>query len=186
VDEYQPTRFDDGVLTLAADFYRHSGVPIVIPGYVGSERGQGETGYPGPIMWRDELEILGVPEIHVFPTEGKGINTRTETDDFLDLAVDSGWARVVAVTQQSHALRAMLGTVKALQERGLLQTMQVVPAWPLPIDWTRPCYGSQGTGPYPRLKWIDEEFERIPRYQQKGDLATLAELSQYLERIHGQ
>ncbi|MEX1997541.1 MAG: hypothetical protein WEA04_02595 [Candidatus Andersenbacteria bacterium] len=184
-DEWQSTRFDDGVLKLAADLYRLTGSPVVIPGYVGSEKGQGTTGYPGPVAWRDALEILGVADVDVFPTAGRGFNTKSEMDDFIDLAIDSQWLMTVAVTQYPHALRAMLGTVKSLADRGTAELV-VAPVWPHQFDWSRECYGSQGEGPYSRLQWIDQEFERIPRYQEKGDLATLDQLFRYLADIHQQ
>jgi hypothetical protein len=185
-NEYQPTRFEDGVLTMAADLYRLVGAPLVIPGYTGKEKGQGDTGYPGPAIWRAELAVLGVPDDHVLETCGKGYNTKTEMDDCLDLALRKDWSAIIGVTQLSHAMRAMLGTVKSLANLQVLSVIRVLPVWPQRIDWTRLCFGSQGKGPHPRAAWIDEEFERIPRYQEKGDLATLDELFQYLMRIHQQ
>ena len=184
-DEWQSTRFDDGTLKLAANLYRLTGSPVVIPGYSGSEKNQGKTGYPGPVVWRDALEILGVPAVHIFPTAGHGYNTKSEMDDFIDLAIESSWSTTVAITQYHHALRAMLGTVKSLTVHSRLD-LTIVPTWSQVFDWKRECYGSQGAGPYPRVRWIDEEYDRIPRYQEKGDLATLEELFTYLLKIHQQ
>lgn len=183
VDEWQSTRFDDGILQVAADLHRLTGAFVSIPGYIGAHWDQGGTGYPGPTVWSCALETLGVPTAYIFPLDGRGHNTKSEMDDFLDLACECHWPMVMAVTQQPHALRAMLGTVKSLTDRGLLNKITVVPVWPALFDWNRKCYGSQGVGPYPRSCWIDEEFERIPRYQAKGDLATLDELHKYLMRI---
>lgn len=183
IDEWQATRFDDSVLKQAADFHRLTGACVAIPGYFGTEKGQGLTGYPGPKVWRSALTALGVSNDQIMETIGHGFNTKSEMDDFLELAVVKQWSIALAVTQQSHALRAMLGTVKSLADRNL-QHLIVAPVWPPLFDWTRKCYGSQGDGPYARMHWIDEEFDRIPRYQKKGDLATLDELFEYIAQIH--
>jgi hypothetical protein len=184
-DEWQSTPFDDGVLSLAAQLHRLSGAPVVIPGYCGVDHGQGLTGYPGPRVWRDALALLGVPDHKVKVLTGSGCNTRTEMDDFLNWFVENGGETAMAVTQQPHALRAMLGTVKSLSERNLSHCV-IVPMWPYLFDWNRACYGSQGEGRYPRIQWIDEEFDRIPRYQKTGDLATLEQLFEYLSRLYRQ
>lgn len=184
-DEWQATRYDDGVLKLAAGLHLLTGAPVAIPGYCGSDKGQGTTGYPGPQIWRDALTSFGVSGDQVVDTAGQGHNTKSEMDDFLELAVVRGWTTTVAITQQPYALRAMLGTVKTLIDLNLTDLV-VVPAWAHWFDWNRECYGSQGDGPYPRVRWIDEEYERIPRYREKGDLASLEDLAQYLIRVHQQ
>lgn len=184
-DEWHATRFDDSVLILAADLHRLTGASVAIPGYFGSEKGQGRNGYPGPLAWRVALAALGVSDDQVIDTVGHGYNTKSEMDDFLELAAAKHWSMTLAVTQQPHALRAMLGAVKSLADRNL-RHFTVVPVWPHLFDWNRECHGSQGVGPYPRLQWIDEEFDRIPRYQEKGDLATLDDLFKYLGHVHQQ
>jgi hypothetical protein len=182
-DEWQHTRFDNGLLALVARLYTYLGAHIVLPGYVGSECGQGENGYPGPMVWCKELCRLHVDGPAIVILKGQGCNTKTEMDDFLDEAKRRGWKTVIAVTTQFHALRAMLGTVKSLMTRGM-EDVIVVPVWSSRYDWTRPCYGSQGAGPHFRLDWIDQELERIPRYHAQGDLATLEELFLYLSGVY--
>lgn len=184
-DEWRATRYDDSVLKAASDLYRLTGAVVTIPGYCGSDKGQGETGYPGPRVWRGALMAFGVPDDHVTDTVGNGYHTKSEMDDFLELALAKKWSTIVAVTQQPYALRAMLGTVKSLADHSLKHLI-IVPAWAHWLDWSRECHGSQGEGPYQRVRWIDEEYERIPRYQEKGDLASLDDLYQYLVQIHQQ
>ncbi|MDP3997726.1 MAG: ElyC/SanA/YdcF family protein [Candidatus Andersenbacteria bacterium] len=179
VDEGAPTPYDDGVLKLVADLYRQTGAPVIIPGYCGVDVGQGGTGYPGPQVWRGVLKVLGVPGDQVISGSGCGHNTKTEMDDFLDLAMTKRWRTILAVTQVHNALRAMLGAVKSMANQHISRLM-VVPMWPVAFDWGRECYGSQGEGPFPRTRWVDEEFDRIVRYQAKGDLASLTDLYAYL------
>ncbi len=180
VNEWQSTRYDDGVLAMAAQLHRETGAPVLVPGYTGRDEGQGDTGYPGPIVWGDALATLGVPTIST--PNGTGHNTKTEMDDFLDLAKAREWKTVLAVSQLSHILRAMLGAIQSSNEKGLSE-LDIVPMYPSLFDHKRECFGSQGMGPYPRLQWFDEEFDRIPRYREQGDMATLKELKARLEQL---
>lgn len=185
-DEWKVTRFDDGVLKLAADLNRSTGASVVIPGYTGAALGQSLQGYPGPSVWRITLRKLGVASEDIVSVSGKGHNTKTEMEDLLTLATTAKWTTIVGVTLAHYALRAMLGTVKSLQTYALSEQLTIVPVWSHTLDWNRECHGSQGTGPYPRLQWIDEEFDRISRYQAQGDLASLEELYHYLRWIYQQ
>jgi hypothetical protein len=125
---------------------------------------------------------LGVPEKKIMPVPGDGHNTKTEMDDFLNWAVSQKWRTVIAITQPAHALRAMLGTVRSLQALG--SQIRVYPWWSNRYDFTASSYGSQGEGPLPRSQWIDQEYDRIVRYQAKGDLASLEELHAYLRFLY--
>ena len=164
-------------------FERKRTVPIYIPGYDGKNVGQGEDGYPGPEKWGGILKSLNVNSL-IYKVQGGGFNTKTEFDDFLKLAISKGSHVVIAVTQQEHALRAMLGAVQSLMDVGKSREIMVIPAWPANVDWARPCYGSQGEGPYSRMDWIKQEWDRIPRYQAQGDLCTFEELIEYLKLVH--
>ena len=179
---WEENSFNEGTLQLSARLYHHCrhAHAIVIPGYIGQEKGQGLYGYPGPEVWKQELvRRYHIPPLHVKTTKGEGFNTKTEMDDMLDLAQANNWQTIIGVTHFTHALRAMLGTVKSLQNRGLMH-YKVLPCWPTKFDLSQQSYGSQGQGPFSRAEWIDQEFERIPRYQEEGDLATLEELRDYL------
>jgi hypothetical protein len=74
--------------------------------------------------------------------------------------------------------------VHSLRKRGLQSKLRVYPFWSIRFDFTALAYGSQGQGPHPRLGWIDEEYNRIPRYQAQGDLASLPELWSYIEFLY--
>lgn len=182
--EWQGSSTNESVLRLAASLHKKQEYRphIVFPGYIGSQRGQGDTGYPGPYTWSDALKKLGVLGKKLVQTSGKGINTKTEMDDFLELATNIGWKKVVGITLHAHALRAMLGTVKSLKSQKM--HLKVFPDWPVMFDQRQPVYGSQGMGPFPRCNWDVEEFDRIGRYMAKGDLSTLEELLQYLDSLY--
>jgi len=183
VNEWQSYAGNGGVIDLAAWLHRNhrDHPPIIIPGYVGSEKGQGETGYPGHKIWSSALQRLGVPADKIMPTVGHGYNTKTEMDDCLDIAKKFHWKKIIGITLQTHALRAMLGTVKSLESRKV--QLKVFPYWPTTFDHTQQVFGSQGKGPLPRSSWIEEEYNRIPRYMAQGDLCTLEELLTYLKYL---
>lgn len=170
------------VLQAAANCWGRLQAPIVIPSYYGRDHGQGETGYIGPDAWHAELEELGVPHEWVISCPGTGHNTKTEMEDFLELMIERTWQSAVAVTMQSHAMRAMLGTVRSLQKISRLD-IKIYPVWPARFDLTQPIYGSQGIGPFSRKEWFDQEFDRIPLYTNQGDTASLQELKDYLSYL---
>lgn len=178
--EFEITNYDDGVLSCARDLHRSKFCSICIPSYSGQVHDQGDTGYPGPERWRELLMTLGVPSHHIVRVPGTGHNTKTEMHDFLQFVASVGLETVIAVTQPAHALRAMLGTVQSLKVLGLESRLRVYPFWATRYDFEVECFGSQGRGPLPRLNWISEEYDRIPKYQAQGDLASLEELWKYL------
>lgn len=186
-DEWQPTEHGDGVLETAVRVQDVTASPyVVFPGYIGSNKGQGSTGYPGPKVWQDSLMDMGIVNcvpLYVY----HGTNTRTEMIDCINWATASGtdFSVIVGITQQTHALRAMLGTVRSLMQLGLERRLSVIPIWPMRIDMAQEVHGSQGAGPYTRAAWIDQEWDRIEKYYEKGDLCSLSELQSYLEWIHG-
>lgn len=77
-----------------------------------------------------------------------------------------------------QALRAMLGILKSFEKHGY--PMQVVPVCPPCVSWSKEVYGSQGALLLPRHQHIQQEWNNIPRLQDKGDLASLEELNTYL------
>lgn len=172
-------RDNTGVLQHAAALHLLTGAPIYIPGYRGRECGQGVTGYPGPEVWADFLENSGVSTCAIRKTEGKGCNTKTEFEDFLQMAEQFGHERTIGVTTLLHAPRAILGAVASMDARKMENHLLVL-SWPEFPALTTQVWGSQGEGPYPLRHWVSKEFERIPKYTEQGDLASFARLQEYL------
>lgn len=174
-----------GVMKLAAWLWKLEVAPrIVIPGYAGTPDGQGgfiSTGYPGWEVWQEELKRLNVPSSCIAKTKGEGTNTKTEGDDFVSLSRQDEFKSAVVVMYPHQMLRAMLGLVKSMEQMDYW--MNVLPVCPTQVDWTDEVYGSQGERRLPRHLHIDEEWKRIPRYQQQGDLATFGDLEEYLRII---
>lgn len=174
---------NNGVLHIAVALYR-AGLAeyVVIPGYDCTQTAEGlpvPTGYPGRERWKGFLqERLEVPHHCIWSTRGHGTNTKTEGDDFILLARKRGWKSAAVIMQPHQALRAMLGLVRSLEQ--LQYPMRIVPVIPQRVQWKKHVFGSQGQGGFERYKHIAWEWERIPKYQANGDLASLQELYSYL------
>lgn len=181
-EDWEGDADEEGILGLASWLWKCDAAHyIVLPGYDSTRNGAGElvsTGYPGWKRWRGELIRFDIPSTVIVSTRGEGTNTKTEGHDFVLLSRDKGWSSAVVVMHQHQVLRAMLGLVKSMKQ--LEHTMRVVPICPVQTNWTRPVYGSQGQKKLPRHEHIREEWVRILRYQEKGDLASFKELHAYL------
>ena len=169
---------DDGLFEIAAEFYRH-GTRIVLNGSDGERRGgitPGEA-WPGKAPWTERLKALGVTDI-VYSEPA--FDSKQENEAFLDLAMNRGWKSGAILTQPHQAVRAFLGMVKSMADHGYW--MRVYAVSPKSTLWWKPVYGSQGAAEILRFGHIEEEFNRIRPYQQKGDLACFAILFDYLQR----
>lgn len=174
-----------GVYGVCEEFYRSGRVRYVaLYGSDGQLHGTLEPNIAAPSKHyaRARLVKLGVPDDDIFdsalanPLEN---NTKTETQGLLKLAEEKGWKRVVAVANPHQVLRAMLGMVKIINDRGL--DIDVYTAAPTNTNWEKRVRGSQGKEWKTRSAHIDDEYIRIPRYQASGDLASVEELFRYLE-----
>ena len=183
--EWEAAPYNEGILETAARLFVQGVAPrIVIPGYKGNPDGKGgiiPTAYPGWSRWQDKLKCLHVPTRSIEKTRGLGSNTKTEGNDFVFMAKEQQWTTALIVTQPHQMLRAMLGLINTMQL--MAHQMTILPVCPSQIDWTAKTYGSQGEKCIPRHMHTDEEWKRIPRYQEQGDLATLEELNVYLNGV---
>lgn len=186
--EWEMTPGNEGILQTAADLFQKKVAPrIVIPGYLGNPDGRGGvilTAYPGWKIWVRALMGHQVPRKNIFTTEGQeGTNTKTEGNDFVLAALHHKWTSAVVVTHPHQMLRAMLGLVRTMEQMDYW--LNILPICPSQINWADPVFGSQGEKCLLRHQHIDEEWERIPRYQEQGDLVTFEELEVYLRNVLG-
>ncbi len=185
--------FDAGkqdIFKVAADMIREERARYIVLADSEGER-VGETtprmAYPGKSLWTDRLVRLGVKQeqiIYSSHLEGeKGFHTRTESDAFLETARQRGFKSAVLLTQPHQVVRAMLGTVRVINERGL--SINVWCMFPQLTDWNKRVMGSQGNELKPRIEHIEDEIKRIFTYQKEGALATFDELFEYLKKRDG-
>lgn len=171
--DWETTDDDLGILGQAAKLYADGRIDqVAIPGI---ER-RGETNYLGAKTWMLYLDALGVKKEFVVPTKGEGRNTRTEMDDFVELAQQRGWTDALVLVNPHQVLRVMLGALKSFEGIGHHMTLRPVTH---KADWNAQVYGSQGHKKLPRALHILEEWRRVVEYQAKGDLASFDELSDY-------
>lgn len=133
---------------------------------------------PGRTWCRQQLIANGVSEGVIFDAPLGGYHTRWESNDFLTVCIQNDWTSGVILTQPHQLLRAMLGMVKAMQERAYM--MAVYTAAPTNTPWQEVVRGNQGMELKRREDHISDELMRIPRYQAAGDLASFQELFGYL------
>src|SRR3989344_4076216 len=142
-----------------------------------------QVAYPGKSLWTDRLVKMGMDREriiyspHLVPRE-HGFNTTTEAHAFLNTCIERGFKTGVVLTQPHQIVRAMLGAVKRIQEQEL-----PVDLWteaPRSVDWNKKVKGSQGMELKPRIYHIQDEIDRVFRYQAKGDIASFDELFDYL------
>lgn len=169
---------DDGLFCLAGHLYRtHKVNSISINGGEGGAMGStiGGQNWPGQEQYRSRLQELGVGLIYLTKPAN---NTKEENEMFLQLAMQRRWRSAIIIGQPHHILREFLGMIASMRDHAYW--MRIYAAAPRTIDWTKLVYGSPSIPFTPRFDHIEEELNRIPKYQAKGDLAQYHELFPYL------
>lgn len=176
---------DDGLFELANELY-HSGTvkAVVINGSDGERRGSTKPGeaWPGKAVYLERLKALNIANLLL---SKPAFDNKHENELFLELAVGHGWRSAAILTQPHQMLRTFLGWVKSMADHEYRMRLYVVT--PKFTPWWKVVHGSQGAKAIQRFDHIEEEFKRVPLYQQKGgygkdgrDLATFEELFKYL------
>lgn len=180
--DYEATDGDSGILRTAVELYRQRLTQYLsFPGTKGHCAADGTTvttTYPGPEVFSQHLQALGVPAENIIPTAEAPPHTRGDSDAFVELSKQRGWDNAVVVMHPHQVLRSMLGILKSFEKHN--HKMLILPVCPFRVNWNKNVYGSQGTLLLKRHAHIQQEWERILRFQQKGDLASLEDLNSYL------
>lgn len=189
--DYEDTPDNDGILEIAANLYYHNLVHTIVINPMPEPRDQDgnevPTTYPGKEAWIENLTRLGVAQGDIdffIPRNPKEpcSHTLLEGEGFLRLAKAKGWNSAVAIANPHQILRAMLGLVYSMNPHKEFEgyKMKILPVLPTITSWSAEVYGSQGRMLMPRHEHIHSEWERIERYTEKGDLASIQELHEYL------
>ncbi len=170
-----------GLVELAVDLHRSSVVHTVfLNGSDGEREGRTTPGEanPGKAFYIAELTARGVPGEQILlarPT----FNTFAEGMSFVELTRELDFRSAGVLSQPHQVLRAYLGIVRAMEKAGHL--MRIHAFTPSHTNWSEEVCGSQGMHRMPRFGHLEQEFQRIPLYQQRGDLVSIAELLAYLK-----
>lgn len=140
-----------------------------------------KSGYPGFSEWKYKLQKTGCPIERIEGVEIDdtfSLNTLIESEALIRFAKQKGYPSLFVVAPPFQQLRAFMTSVTvALREYPEL-SLYSYPAVAMP--WQEEVVHSQGTLKATRSELIHMEFERINKYQKKGDLASFEEVLTYL------
>ena len=108
------------------------------------------------------------------------LNTLIESEALIRFAKQHGYRSLFVVAPPFHQLRALMTAVTvALREYPEL----LIYSYPsVAMPWQEEVVHSQGTLKAKRRDLIQEELERIEKYQGKGDLALFEQVLNYLNK----
>lgn len=171
---------DENLFELVSDLYKKKIVENVLVTDSDGRRVDGNVpgeAWPGKEDWMRRLSEIGINKMQL---SGEAYHTKSETNAFLTTMKENNWKSAVIVAQPHQILRAMLTVVKSMSENN--NWIRVYTMSPKSTSWSVEVFGSQGKKKMPRKYHINEEFDRIIRYQQSGDLASFDELFSYLSK----
>lgn len=174
----------EGLYRLAVNLYQQGMVKkIIVPGTEGERLGEDipRRAHSGKTLMQNRLIGMGIPDNDIVFSE-KGFHTRQEGDAFLKYSKEHGLHRAIAIANPHQITRAMLGLVKTILDHKLPIDVYAVVPDPNKFDWQRRVKGSQGMVRKPVVEHIQDEIDRIPIYQNQGDLASFEELFRYLSQ----
>ncbi|WP_187263844.1 YdcF family protein [Pontibacter beigongshangensis] len=143
------------------------------------------SGYGGFRNWREKLLDQGIPDDSLVPVppvpRDTGIlHTLIEAQSVVALARERRFKSLVVTAAPFQQPRAFMTAVTvALQQYPALRIYSC-PGQAMP--WQEEVVHSQGTVSGTRAALIAGEVERIRLYQAKGDLASVPDVLQYLNR----
>ena len=142
-----------------------------------------KSGYPGFTEWKQQLHQLGLSEEQiegVLNKETSMLNTLIESEAIIRFARQHSYHSLFVVAPPFQQLRAFMTAVTvALREYPEL----LIYSYPgVAMSWQEEVIHSQGTLKAKRRDLIQEELERIEKYQSKGDLASSEQVLSYLNK----
>ena len=111
--------------------------------------------------------------------DGLAMNTREQAVNVVALAAGKGWKRLAIVASNYHQYRAFLTFLKALQQSGQTETIQLINVPVTHTKWSEKPAGCD----MDRLALLSLEAEKIERYVE--DVASYAEGLEYLKWWEG-
>ena len=142
-----------------------------------------KSGYPGYSIWKKKLGEMGVPEsslLGVDLRETASLNTLIEANAMIRFAEQQQYTSIYVVASPFHQLRAFMTSVTAAQK--YYPEIKIYSHNGHPLPWLDRVVHSQGETSGLRRELIGGEFERIKKYQQKGDLAQDTDVLNYLNQ----
>ncbi len=150
---------------------------------VGFVQTQAMSGYPGFAAWQDTLAGKGVRlgQMEGVSVENPALlHTLIEAQAMARHVREKGYCTVCVLAAPFHQLRAFMTAVTAATAHNVTAQLFSVPGVALP--WQEQVAHSQGNTMGTRQELIAGELERIEKYIQKGDLATVETVLKYLDK----
>ncbi|MBI2596430.1 hypothetical protein HYW46_06915 [Candidatus Daviesbacteria bacterium] len=147
----------------------------------GVDTSESQSAWPGKTVYINRLMLLGVPDNRIVLTNMPALHTRQENDAFLDLAKSRLWESGIIVAHPHQLLRSILGMVQSMDQQRYW--IKVYTAAPLFTNWREPVNGNQGQELKPRMMHIENEIERILKYQNLGLLASFEQFLDYAKNL---
>ncbi len=145
------------------------------------------SGYPGFSTWKSELGKLGIQSNKIVGVElmkNNSLNTLIESEAFINYAAQKECHSLYVVSSPfHHQLRAFMTLVTVALR--YYPDILIFSYTGIPLPWLDRVVHSQGSLSGTRKDLIKAEFDRIVKYQRKGDLASEREIIEYLNRRDG-
>jgi hypothetical protein len=142
-----------------------------------------QSGYPGYQIWRAALIQTGIDPKDIICVDfepGGTLNTLTEAQAMVCFAKQAAYRSLYVTAPPFHLVRAFMTAVTATLQLYPQLALYSSPGKTLP--WEKEVAHSQGTTQGSRKDLIAAEFERIHKYQKKGDLDETTAVLKYLTR----
>ncbi len=141
------------------------------------------SGYPGYDAWHQMLSERGIKsdQLEGVPFDNPTmIHTRIEAEAMILYTKKQNFRQIYITAAPFHQLRAFMTAVTVALEHYPTVKLHSLPGKPLP--WLEKVAHSQGQVLGTRSQLIAGEWERIEKYTQKGDLATITQVLDYLNQ----
>lgn len=142
------------------------------------------SGYPGFAKWQEELTKLGVTKEQIEPVpigaDVASLNTRIEAEAAINHAKKLAYKNLLVTASPFQQTRAFMAAVTAV--RNFYPYLKVYSYPGRSLSWCEEVTHSQGRVKGTRVELIAGEMERISKYGASGDLATVKEVLDYLDR----
>ncbi len=140
-----------------------------------------KSGYPGYAAWQEALVGMGVPKSAIQGVDLKkeaSLNTLIESNALVQHTKLHRYNTLYVTASPFHQVRAFMTAITAAQNYYPQIKLHSFNGHPLP--WLQSVAHSQGETTGSRTELINAEFERILKYQKKGDLALDEDILTYL------
>ena len=118
------------------------------------------------------IEAEGIPKSKII-WEAQSLHTKQQADNVIAMCVEKKWDKIILVASHYHQYRAFLTFLKVLIDQDLHQKIKIYNHAATDMAWfTASEWGV-------RSNLLDNEFERIEVYKQKGDIAEYHDAVNY-------